>query len=53
MSPEVLRKFKETNYNQSSKLIKDMGRRKIWQPDRFHISKKSDFTDVPLGAPGS
>ena len=49
----MLHKFKETNYNQSFKLIKDLGRRKIWQPDRFHVSKKSDFTDVPLGAAGS
>ena len=53
LSPDVLHKFKETNYKQSFKLIKDLGRRKIWQPDRFHVSKKSDFNDVPLGAAGS
>jgi len=50
MSPDILKKFKEANYAQSFKLIKDLGRRKIWQPDHFHISKKSDFTDVPMGA---
>jgi len=40
-----LKNFKEDNYKQTIALLKDMSRRKIWQPDRFHISKKSDVAD--------
>jgi hypothetical protein len=29
-----------------------MAKRKIWQPDKFHISKKSDVIDIPAGNSG-
>ncbi|CDW77892.1 glutathione peroxidase [Stylonychia lemnae] len=44
LSPKVLKNFKEDNYKQTISLLKDMSRRKIWQPDRFHISKKTLLT---------
>ena len=26
-------------------MLKDMAQRKIWKPEKFHISKKSDMAD--------
>eukprot|EP00347_Sterkiella_histriomuscorum_P021915 403332329 len=46
LAPNILKNFKEDNYNQTLSLMKDMSKRKIWQPDKFHISKKSDVADT-------
>ena len=52
LSPEILKNFKDINFKQSVSLIKDMGRRSIWQPDKFNISKKSEVVDIPQGSSG-
>lgn len=49
LSPITLKKFKDINFKQSVSMIKDMSRRKVWQPDRFTITKKSDVDSMPAG----
>lgn len=45
LDPKILKNFKEDNYKSTISLLKEMSKRKIWQPDKFHISKKSDVAD--------
>jgi hypothetical protein len=46
LNPEILAKFREANFKQSVAMIKDLTNRKVWQPDKFHISKKSEVMDI-------
>jgi hypothetical protein len=52
LSPTTLIQFKDINFKQSVSMIKDMAKRRIWQPDKFHISKKSDVIDIPANSSG-
>ena len=45
LCPQILKSFKDINFRLTVDLMKDVSRRKIWQPDKFHISKKSDVAD--------
>jgi hypothetical protein len=52
LSPETLSHFRDANFKQSVSLIKDLAKRSIWMPDKFHISKKSDVVDIPANSTG-
>ncbi len=51
LSPETLKKFRDINFKQSVTMIKDLSRRKVWQPDKFQINKKSNV-DIPNTSSG-
>lgn len=45
LHPQVLQNFKDSNFLQTLGMMKDVAKRKIWKPDKFIISKKSDVSD--------
>lgn len=43
LSPDTLKDFKKTNQNFTNNLIRDIARRKVWQPDKLIFNKNSEI----------